>query len=266
MDFGGNQAYDRIGLMSSYSYEEMSSSRRTKHSVDNLVFFSADLFSIFEIVQAGTVSVFVWPFRQRWCSVTIIKSLQKETSKRGFETYMLHSLEAVTESLIWSMTLCSGVFLEGEEQNRIKDVLWEADRVCYKCNIQLQWNGTKDTGHRPAFCETGLATNGTCGFLRSFTQTVYEPMRVLNGRAGQQLQTLGMQPVHWLLNNFDNTASQSLWWVYPNRARQGGTWSGVGLAMLQDPLPSPLREGAAMWPGFRLAVCLKSRTVNNETV
>lgn len=40
--------------------------------------------------------------------------------------------------------------------------------------------------------DRGLATNGTCGFI----QTVYEPMRVLNGRAGQQLQTLGMQPVH----------------------------------------------------------------------
>lgn len=54
--------------------------------------------------------------------------------------------------------------------------------------------------------------------------------------------------------------------VYPNRARQGGTWSREGVAMLQDPLPSPLREDAAKWLGFRLAVSLKSRILNNETV
>lgn len=34
--------------------------------------------------------------------------------------------------------------------------------------------------------------------------------------------------------------------------------------MLQDPLPSPLREDAAKWLGFRLAVSLKSRTLNKR--
>lgn len=87
------------------------------------------------------------------------------------------------------MTLCSSVFLEGKYKTESRSVTnvtsscSEMELRTHRTQVHLLW-------------DRGLATHGTCGFLSSFTQTVYEPMRVLNGRAGQQLQTLVMQPVH----------------------------------------------------------------------
>lgn len=42
------------------------------------------------------------------------------------------------------MTLCNDVQEEEEITEQIKDVLWEVDRICYKYNIKLQWDGTEN--------------------------------------------------------------------------------------------------------------------------
>lgn len=71
-----------------------------------------------------------------------------------------------------------------EVQNRIKDVLWEVARVCYKCNIQPQRDATEDffSEHRHPFREAaGLAPKGTSGFSSSFVQTAYKPIRMVSG-------------------------------------------------------------------------------------
>lgn len=159
--------------------------RRTEHSVGHPVFDLRvyQLFSPFGLLRASTVLSSLWPVGQRLmmlCNPTDV-CLSKEASKRSLETYFLPSLEAVAESLNWSMTLCSDALME-EVQSRIKDVLWEVDRVGYKCNVNLQWDGTEDSQSTVSFCEMCDLPQGTAGSLSSFIQTVYEPIRILSGR------------------------------------------------------------------------------------
>ena len=92
------------------------------------------------------MSACVCPLGQRLtvlCNPTNTVSFSKEASKEALRL-TFYSLEAVTESLNWSMPLGSDALMEEEVQNRVKDVLWEADRVCFECNTKLQWDGTED--------------------------------------------------------------------------------------------------------------------------
>lgn len=179
--------------------------RRTEHSVDHPVFDLRvyQLLSPFGILSASTVLSSLWPVGQRLmmlCNPTDV-SLSKEASKRSLETYFLPSLEAVAESLNWSMTLCSDARME-EVQSRIKDVLWEVDRVGYKCSVNLQWDGTEDsqsTGTLSVRC-------ATCHKAQLAPWAVsFRPFMSLSeywvAGQGQQRQTLGMPPVEELWNN-----------------------------------------------------------------
>lgn len=60
------------------------------------------------------------------------------------------------------------VAVDKEAQSGIKGVLWDSDRVCYTCHVQLQRGGTEDAVSTCDFPrDVGLAENGTCSSLLS---------------------------------------------------------------------------------------------------
>lgn len=143
----------------------------------------------------------------RCCATLLIKSLFKKRPVKEALRLIFYSLEAVTESLNWSMPLGSDALMEEEVQNRVKGVLWEADslfRMYYQTAVRRNWRPAK---HRHTFCETWDLPQmpHLASWAVSF-RPFMSPSEYWVAGQGQQQQTPGVQPVNELWHNSRSTA------------------------------------------------------------
>ena len=116
------------------------------------------------------------------CSPSNKVFFKKETSKTSLEPYCLQPgschwvLKLKRDTVQW----CAD---GGVGTDRIGGVLWEADRVCFKCNFKLQWVGAEACrAQAGSLCHSGLATSGVSGFFEQFHAGRDELVRIWSGR------------------------------------------------------------------------------------